>query len=360
MKDAIYQEALNASAYDKDLIVSPVTDGLINHTYKITIKSSGYKYLLQCINRFVFTDPEKVQHNYEKIWSYLEERKTTENNVTLVKIPEPLHFLDHSYLFCDNQMQYWRMTEFIDNAVTIHHVENISQARKVAHTFASLTKSFEFYDLQNLHIPIPGFHDLSFRFRQFKQSLHSRMYDRLLKSSSIIDQLKKREHYVSFFEIMTESAAFKKRLMHHDAKISNILFDDETGHVICPVDFDTCMPGYFFSDLGDMIRSMACSEPESGNNYNNFIIRKDIYENIVDSYLEVLFSLLTDAEKKYIHYSGLLIIYMQALRFLSDYLNGDLYYKIDYPEHNFNRTMNQLTVLQKLEEFLFTNYQFKI
>ena len=159
---------------------------------------------------------------------------------------------------------------------------------------------------------------------------------------------------------MTESEEFEKRVMHHDAKISNILFSEETGQVICPVDFDTCMPGYFFSDLGDMIRSMACSEGENNTNYSEINIRKDFYEAILDGYMEVMQELLTDAEKKHIHYSGLLMIYMQALRFITDYLNGDLYYRTDYPEQNFDRAMNQLTLLQRLEEFLQTEYDFKM
>jgi hypothetical protein len=120
------------------------------------------------------------------------------------------------------------------------------------------------------------------------------------------------------------------------------------------------MPGYFFSDLGDMIRSMACSEAESNKNLNELHIRKDFYEAVLEGYLELMEELLTDAEKKYIHFSGLLIIYMQALRFLTDYLNEDKYYKTNYAEENFDRALNQLVLLQKLEEFLIAEYQFRI
>lgn len=360
MKDAIYQEALDASANYKDLIVTPVTNGLINQTYKVTVKRNGYKFLLQQINQNVFPVPEKVQDNYIKIWEFLEYDGAPKSVPYPVKIPEPKRFKDDSMLFCDSQNNYWRIFNFIDGAITIPTPTICSQAKKVAQTFACVTKSFELYSLENLHITIPGFHDLSLRFRQFKQSLHTRNYERLLKVAPEIKQLKKRERYVSFYEIMTESNEFEKRLMHHDAKISNILFDEETGKVICPVDFDTCMPGYFFSDLGDMIRSMAASHDETSTDYENVNIRKDFYEAILEGYLEVMHELLTDSEKKYIHYSGLLIIYMQALRFLTDYLNGDVYYKINYPEQNFDRAMNQLTLLQRLEEFLSANYQFKV
>lgn len=147
--------------------------------------------------------------------------------------------------------------------------------------------------------------------------------------------------------------------MHHDAKISNVLFSNKTGKVVCLVDFDTVMPGYFFSDLGDMIRSMVCPEDETSTKFSNICIRKEFYEAIVTGYLDVIGKELTESEKKYIHYSGLLMIYMQSLRFLADYLNGDVYYQITYPDQNFDRAKNQLILLQRLEDFLGTNYQFK-
>ena len=360
MDRPIYQEALEASTTYQDLVVTPVTDGLINHTYKVIVKSNGFKFLLQQINGDVFPEPEKVQANYIKIWEYLYHEGARKNIPYPVTVPEPLHFLDDDFLFCDSNNRCWRQFEFIDGSGTFQNATNSSQAKKVAQTFACITASFEFYDPDKLQLTIPGFHDLSLRYAQFKQSLHSHNYERLLRAAPLIEALKKRERYASFYEIMIESPAFEKRVMHHDAKISNILFDEETGKVICPVDFDTCMPGYFFSDLGDMIRSMAASEGESSINYQEIDIRKDLYEAIVEGYMEVINELLTDSEKKYIHYSGLIMIYMQAVRFLSDYLNGDVYYKTTHPEQNFERALNQLTLLQRLEEFLFENYQFKI
>lgn len=360
MKEEIYQEALLASTIYPDLIVKPVTSGLINQTYKVIINTNGYRFILQKINHDVFPEPEKVQDNYYKIWEYLYYDGAPKKIPFPVTVPKPLKFLDDNNLFCDSNNNYWRKFEFIERAISIQNTFHITQAKKVAQTFGSITRSFEFYDLNNLQTTIPGFHDLTLRFRQFKQSLHTKNLERLLKSSLLIEQLKKREHYVSFYEVITESDEFEKRLMHHDAKISNILFEEETGEIICPIDFDTCMPGYFFSDLGDMIRTMACSESESNNNVNELHIRKDYYEAILEGYLELVDEILTDSEKKYIHVSGLLIIYMQALRFLTDYLNDDKYYKTTYAEENFDRAMNQLVVLEKLEEFLNAEYQFRI
>jgi hypothetical protein len=120
------------------------------------------------------------------------------------------------------------------------------------------------------------------------------------------------------------------------------------------------MPGYFFSDLGDMIRSMACSYDENSTEFDKITIRKKFYNAILEGYLMVMNKQLTDSEKKYIHYAGLLMIYMQSLRFLTDYLNGDIYYQISYPEQNFNRATNQLTLLGQLEKFLAAEYSFTV
>jgi hypothetical protein len=144
--------------------------------------------------------------------------------------------------------------------------------------------------------------------------------------------------------------------MHHDCKISNILFSLRTQQVICPVDLDTVMPGKFFSDLGDMIRTMACSEDENSIAWEKISINEAFYKAILKGYLSRSEAILTQTEKHHIHYAGLLMIFMQGIRFLTDYLRGDIYYKIQYPEQNLNRALNQFILLERLEEFLQREY----
>jgi Ser/Thr protein kinase RdoA (MazF antagonist) len=177
----------------------------------------------------------------------------------------------------------------------------------------------------------------------------------------LVEELLKRERYKHFYEQIAESPdSFPLRVMHHDAKIANVLFSKKTGKVICPVDFDTVMPGYFFSDTGDMIRSMACSQDENSNDFDNLHIRADFYKAIIEGYLGIKNQFLTKEEKKNIHYTGLLMIYMQALRYMTDFLNGDIYYRITYPDQNLDRAKNQLNLLQRLEEFLKKEYKFTV
>lgn len=354
MRTAVYQEALDAFCNPlHEFMVEPMTGGLINQSYKVTSKHSGESFLLQKINETVFSNPGVVQSNYEKIWKHLRDK------VSGYLIPEPKQFPGDTTIFFDSHNNYWRVFEFIYGSQTFESPENVMQAKSVAGTFGRFTACFNDFDIEKLNVVIPGFHNLSHRYKQFEQSLHQHRFERLKKASLLIDELRKRERYASLYDVFTESDEFPLRVMHHDAKISNVLFDEDSGHVMCPVDFDTCMPGYFFSDLGDMIRSMAASSHENDNDIEKLRIRKDFYEAILEGYLEKMDETLSGSEKKYIHHSGLLIIYMQALRFMTDYLNGDTYYKTSYEEHNFDRAKNQVTLLQKLEEFLKDNYGIK-
>lgn len=352
------QQALEAATPNNEATATPITTGLINKTYKITVPGTNDNLLLQQVNTGIFPEPAKLLDNYNKIWLHLDQQLSLPDNDYPISIPAPRDFTDGSSLFRDRNKHYWRLFEFVEDAATISIPASKEQARQVATVFASLTNSFDDYPILSIDTSIPGFHDLSLRFGQFRDALHSRHYDRLQKSVYLIEQLKKRERYVSFYEVIIASDEFKQRLMHHDAKISNILFHEKSAIPVCPVDLDTCMPGYFFSDIGDMIRSMAGSTDEAVNDPSMISIRKDYYDAILEGYLDVLAPVLTDSEKKYIHYAGPLVTYMQALRFITDYLKGDVYYRTDHAHQNFERANNQLTLLKKLEAFLSEHYQF--
>ncbi|MBD0332322.1 MAG: aminoglycoside phosphotransferase family protein, partial [Chitinophagaceae bacterium] len=124
------------------------------------------------------------------------------------------------------------------------------------------------------------------------------------------------------------------------------------------IDLDTVMPGKFFSDIGDMIRTMSCSVDENSTDWKSIFVNDEMYKSITSTYGKVTHRYFTSAEKEHLHYSGLILTYMQSLRFLTDYLNGDVYYKINYPEHNLNRAKNQLMLLEKLEEYLKQEHNF--
>ncbi len=364
MIDVNYKEAVLAfgnyhsflPTVDQDFsefIVTPINGGLINHTYKVESPLS-VSFLLQQINQKVFKRPEDVQANYINLWQY------AEFEFTGLLLPAPQFYNKTSALFIDTDGNYWRAFEFIENSISVSIATKPAQAKAVARTFGEFTAAYGEMNVEMLKTVIPDFHNLSLRYQQFEESLNTELYERIAKALPLINEFKERERYKHFYELIIESDKFSKRVMHHDAKISNVLFSQKSGKVICPVDFDTTMPGYFFSDLGDMIRSMVCSEDENSIHFDKIKIRKTFYDAIISGYLMEMANQLTDAEKRYIHHAGLLMIYMQALRFLTDYLNGDVYYKINYPDHNFHRAKNQFMLLKSLEEFLQKQYDYKI
>ena len=330
----------------------PINGGLINHSYRI---SSEHKQdiLLQKINKNVFPRPDHVQENYMAIWEYLNAGPAG------LQLPSPKRCSKGNTFMIDRNKNYWRAFDFIENSCMHPVAENPGQANDTSRAFARFTSSLIDFNTSHLYEVIPGFHNLSHRYSQFEEALNGKSHEQTAIASPVIEELKQREQYKKFYETIEGSSEFPLRVMHHDAKIANVLFNSVSGKVICLVDFDTIMPGYFFSDLGDMIRSMACCENEESDNFNNICIRKDFYDSIVTGYLDVIGNQLTPAEKRHIHYSGLLMSYMQALRFLTDYLNGNVYYQTRYPDHNFIRAKNQLILLQKLEEFLHKHYNFR-
>ncbi|MDZ4793805.1 MAG: aminoglycoside phosphotransferase family protein [Bacteroidota bacterium] len=339
-------------AHDAGTITfQPIGGGLINHSYRVSCQVKP-DFFLQRFNKNVFTQPEQVQENYILIWEY------AEFEFTGLRLPSPRHCDHRATLFVDEMGNYWRAFEFIEDSRMLPVAGKPTQAKATAKAFARFTNAFAEFNVSLLQPVIPGFHDLSLRYQQFDQALAGEAYERMAQCLPMIEALKKRERYKHFYELIAESDEFPQRVMHHDAKIANVLFSTTTGKVICPVDFDTVMPGYFFSDLGDLIRSMVSPEDENSTNFEGITVRKEFYEAILTGYLE-LSKQLTEAEKKYIHYAGPLIIYMQTLRFLTDYLNGDTYYLTGYAGQNFDRAKNQLILLEQLEDFLHKEYNFR-
>jgi hypothetical protein len=326
--------------------IEPLGEGIIHHTFKA--ESEVQSLVLQQLNTNVFTKPEALIDNYLLVYEHLQ-------NTGRIRIPEPIESLTGDWLVQDEGGSCWRATEFIANAYSPDSAHDAKAAFTTAACFGSFTKSLQGINISQLDVVIADFHDLSFRYQQFEDAIEFAELFKAMRATHIIAELRQRRHLVDFYETIRNNPQFPLRLMHHDCKIGNILFDRQTHEVICPIDLDTIMPGKYFSDLGDMVRTMACTEGEESRNWENINIRKEFYSSIIEGYLQGVGDIFTLEEKKHIHFSGLMMIYMQALRFITDFLNGDIYYKTTYPEQNLNRALNQLILLEKLEEFLSTS-----
>ncbi|MDH7461162.1 aminoglycoside phosphotransferase family protein [Chitinophagaceae bacterium 26-R-25] len=330
---------LKSFGFDENNVIESFGSGLINHTWKITNGSNNY--ILQKINHHVFKNPEAIDANINFIGAYLI------GNYPHYKFVKPLSSANNRTI--EYKDGYFRIFPFIENSHSKDIVETPEQAYEAASQFGKFTSLLSGIDIRELQTTIPDFHNLSLRYTQFLHALENGSQQRIKKAASLIEKVKSHEGIVSLYERITGSNDFKLRVTHHDTKISNVLFDDNDKG-LCVIDLDTVMPGYFISDVGDMMRTYLSPVSEEEKDFSKIVIRDEFYRAVVQGYYEEMKDVLTETEKTHFFYAGTFIIYMQALRFLTDYINDDVYYGEKYPEQNLVRAGNQFELLQRLLE----------
>jgi Ser/Thr protein kinase RdoA (MazF antagonist) len=324
-----------------EVILNPFGTGHINSTFLVTLKSTGLQFILQSININVFRKPEIIAQNVKLVSDFLAEHNPDYlfvNAIPTIKGEEMAVI----------EGVYWRLTAFITNSISFDTLSDPKQAYEAAVQFGRLNKLLSDFDASQLKETIPGFHDLGLRYKQFTDALDSATEDVKKKAA---DEISTALHYrfiLEYFNSFKNSNEFPDRAMHHDTKISNMLFDKDTMKGICVIDLDTLMAGKFISDLGDMMRTYLCAFSENEPDISKITIRIEYFEAIVKGYLQEMGSILSLVEKELILFSGKYLIYMQAVRFLTDYLNGNIYYPIAYAEQNLDRTKNQFKLLAEL------------
>ncbi|RZK49124.1 MAG: aminoglycoside phosphotransferase family protein [Pedobacter sp.] len=314
--------------------------GHINQTFLIST-ASHQKYILQNINTLVFTEPELISQNIALVSNYLKV------NFPEYLFPAPLPALDGSTMIKLDD-QYWRMSPFISDSVSYLAVAEPKQAYEAAKQFGKLSRLLDGFDASQLNITIPGFHDLAWRFTQFQEALANTDFKKRELAAQEIERTQHFHYIVDFFESFQRRHDFPQRVMHHDTKVSNVLLRRDTNEGICVIDLDTLMPGKFISDLGDMMRTYLSAFSEEEEDLDKITIRIPFFEATIKGYLSEMAPYLTSTEKELVLFSGKYIIYMQAIRFLTDYLNGSIYYPINHPTHNLIRSKNQFKLLQEL------------
>ena len=321
--------------------VMPFGTGLINHTWKLV---AGKKmYILQRINSHIFPNPEAIANNIHLVGSYLKQHSPE------YLFASPISTYENREMVYSNAEGggYFRLFPFIEDSHSIDVVKNSQQAFEAAAQFGKFTKLLAGIEANSLKITLPAFHDLSLRFKQFTDSLENGNKERIIQAASLIDFINTESGIVTVYEWIKNNPSFKIRVTHHDTKISNVLFNSAE-KALCVIDLDTVMPGYFISDVGDMMRTYLPTVNEEETDFTKIEIREEVYHAIVDGYRNEMESELTDTESEYFFYAGQFMIYMQAIRFLTDHCNNDVYYGAKYPGHNFVRAGNQMVLLQKL------------
>lgn len=321
--------------------IRPLGKGLINHTWQVS--QNGHDYVLQKINDQVFKNPVDIAGNISLIAEYLK------SNNPNYYFPTPVKTSNGQPLVYRKEDGYFRVFPFVSGSHTKDTVDTADQAYEAARQFGKFTRVLHGLDISKLKITIPSFHDLSLRYKQFQEAVQNGNPERIIGSGYLINELQQLSWIVDEYEVIKKDNGFKLRVTHHDTKISNVLFDEENKG-ICVIDLDTVMPGYFISDLGDMMRTYLTPVSEEETDFKKIEVRPDFYKSVVQGYFSEMKDELTGIEKEHTFYAGAFMIYMQAIRFITDYLNNDIYYGRKYPKHNFNRASNQLVLLQRLLE----------
>ena len=328
--------------------VKPLGEGLINDTFKVYIKGEeSPKYVLQRINNAIFQDVELLQDNIEKVTNHIR-KKLEANNVADVerKVLRFIHTIDDKKYYFDGE-KYWRLMAFISDSYTYQSVtpEYSYTAGKAFGEFQSMLADID----ETLGETIPSFHNIELRLNQLKDAVEKDAVGRVKEVQYYIDEIEKRAEAMSLGERLHREGKLPKRICHCDTKVNNMLFDKE-GNVLCVIDLDTVMPSFIFSDFGDFLRSAANTGAEDDKNLDNIDFNMEIFEAFTKGYLEGTKSFLLPIEKENLPYAAKLFPYMQTVRFLADYINGDTYYKIQYPEHNLVRTKAQWRLFECAEQ----------
>ncbi len=325
--------------------IDTLSSGLINETYKVTTASeSSADYILQRINHHIFKDVEMLQHNIEVVTQHIRKKLEARGEDNIER--KVLRFITSdngkSY-YKDEKGNYWRMSVCIPDSVSLDTV-NVHTSGLVGIKFG------EFEDLlsdlpEKIGEIIPHFHDMEFRIQELKTAIKQDKAGRLHETRGIADELFAHGEEMCLGEKLYREGKLPKRICHCDTKVSNMLFDTK-GHVLCVIDLDTVMPNFVFSDFGDFLRSAANTSKEDEKDLTKVQFNMRIFKAFTEGYLRSA-TFLTSTEKKYLPFATQLFPYMQAVRFFTDYLNGDTYYKIGYPEHNLIRTKAQYKLYQE-------------
>jgi Ser/Thr protein kinase RdoA (MazF antagonist) len=339
--------------FEGDFIdAEPIPSGHINDSYAARfrrIDGRVSRYLLQRINHHVFQAPEEVMENIEGITTHLRRKITAAGGdperETLNLIPT----LDGNRLYRSRNGDYWRAAIFIEGAKTYDRVKDLEHAYNVAHAFGRFQRLVSDFPVERLHHTIPDFHHTPKRFSAFVEAVQRDARNRAHSVQDEIEFVERRANETSTLVDLLKRGQIPQRVTHNDTKFNNVMIDDETGQGICVIDLDTVMPGLSLYDFGDAVRSGANPAVEDERDLAQVTIDLGIFEHFAAGYLDATRDSLTPLEIDYLPFSARLMTLECGMRFLTDHLNGDLYFRIQRENHNLDRCRTQFKMVQDME-----------
>ena len=348
------EEVINEFQYEGKLVfIKPYGSGHINDTFLLKYEI-GYmgslNVILQRMNRGIFEKPVELMENVIGVTEHLK-KKIVEmggdpERETLNLIPAK----NGKKYVIDSQGEYWRSYIYITDATSYDKVEKPEDFYESAVAFGKFQGLLSDYPAESLHDTIRGFHDTKARFLAFQNAVEKDICGRKSSVKKEIEFVLAHEKLTTVFDTLIRKGEIPLRVTHNDTKLNNILFDSKSGKGLCIIDLDTIMPGLAANDFGDSIRFGAATAAEDEKNLDLVHFDLSLYELYVKGYLEETKDVLTKEEIESLPWGARLMTLECGIRFLTDYLQGDTYFKIHYPEQNLDRTRTQLKLVKDMEE----------
>ena len=329
--------------------VLPLGNGLINDTYRVVTDGDATPdYVLQRINNAIFQDVDLLQHNIEVVTAHIRRKLEAAGTDDINrKVLQFVKTYGGKTYYRDEADRYWRVMVFIPDSITREAVtpESAYDCGKAFGNFQKMLVDVP----EQLGETIPDFHNMELRMSQLREAVQNDAAGRLDEVRDIVDELERDADEMCQAERLHREGKLPKRICHCDTKVNNMLFD-QGGQVLCVIDLDTVMPSFIFSDYGDFLRTGANYTAEDDPDLSKVGFNEAIFKSFTTGYLESAKDFLTPIEVEHLPYAVALFPFMQCVRFLADYINGDTYYKIKYPTHNLNRTRNQLALYRDVRK----------
>ena len=327
----------------------PFGNGHINDTFISIYNQAGHRltYIFQRINTKVFKNPDELMENISRVTNHLRKkysnrRDSSRRALTIVPTKNGKGY------FKDSEGKCWRSYLFIERALCYDILETPEQAYKAAKAFAEFQHQLSDLPEPRLHETIPNFHNTPMRMEAFDEALRKDARHRAGGIQDEINFVNKLRPQASRLVDLEATGRIPERITHNDTKLNNVMLDDITNDGICVIDLDTVMPGLSLYDFGDLIRSSISPAAEDETDLSKVCIRKDIFEAAAKGFIEGYAGELLETEIDNLTFAAILITYENGVRFLTDYLQGDTYFKIRYPQHNLDRARNQFKLVQEM------------
>lgn len=331
--------------------VSGYGNGHINDTYllKYDLDGKENRYILQRINTNIFKQPEEVMENIQAVTSYLKDQVVENGGDPLRETMNIIRTTDDKLGFVDEDDNYWRAYLFIENSMSIELIENPEHFYKSGLAFGGFQAALADFPADKLHFTIPNFHNTVSRVEAFKEAIKNNKSGRAHLIEDEIKFVLDREDFASTLWDYHAEGKLPLKVTHNDTKINNVLFDQDTKETLCVIDLDTVMPGFSLDDFGDSIRSGATTGAEDEIDLSKVNFSLELYEKFTQGFLEGSNNTLSELEIELLPEGAKMMTFECGVRFLADYLDGDVYFKTEREAHNLDRARTQFKLVSDME-----------